>query len=371
MASMNEKDYYAILGVSKDATKDEIRKAFQQKARKLHPDVNKEPDAEERFKEVSEAYAVLSDDDKRKRYDAMRSGAPFSGGYSGGGYSSSPYGGASGPYAWGPFGASGFGRSANKKSRSYNPRAGADVVYELTVEAAKAAEGFYRGVTYQRYAPCDVCHGAGTVKSEHSETCPTCSGRGRMSVDFGSIFGMGVMDVECPECEGTGRVVADPCSACGGSGRTLTASEVVVNVPAGSHDGDEVRVKGMGNAGTNGEAAGDFVCRITVPEERLAPSQANGFYLVGMAIPFIVVGLLTGTLSSMTLFIAILLVVGLIKAFKGGIGKRARWWKNAASAVGNGASSGLMFAIFFGLMFSCSTLGRAGYMGPSGYGYIR
>ena len=278
MASMNDKDYYAILGVSKDASTEEIRKAFQQKARKLHPDVNKEPDAEERFKEVSEAYAVLSDDEKRRRYDAMRSGAPFAGGYSGqaprGGYGD-PF--AGGPYAWGPFGA-----STRRQSRAYRPRQGADVVIDVTVGADKAASGMRRGVTYQRYAACDHCHGTGSVEAEHSETCPTCGGRGRISVDLGSIFGIGVMEMECPECEGTGRVVADPCDVCGGTGRTLTASEVVVDIPAGSHDGDEVRVPGMGNAGTNGEAAGDFVCRVCVPEERLTPSQANGFALRGL-----------------------------------------------------------------------------------------
>ena len=360
MASMNDKDYYAILGVSKDASTEEIRKAFQQKARKLHPDVNKEPDAEERFKEVSEAYAVLSDDEKRRRYDAMRSGAPFAGGYSGqaprGGYGD-PF--AGGPYAWGPFGA-----STRRQSRAYRPRQGADVVIDVTVGAEKAATGMRRGVTYQRYAACDHCHGTGSVEAEHSETCPTCGGRGRISVDLGSIFGIGVMEMECPECEGTGRVVADPCDVCGGTGRTLTASEVVVDIPAGSHDGDEVRVPGMGNAGTNGEAAGDFVCRVCVPEERLTPSQANGFALIGFAVPFVVFGLLTRSLGSFSLFIAALVVAGLVMVVRGGVKLSRRWWRNAGMALGNGASQGFTIALFVTLMFSCTAgLGRVGYMG--------
>ena len=167
MASMNDKDYYAILGVEKDASTDDIRKAFQQKARKLHPDVNKEPDAEERFKEVSEAYAVLSDPDKRKRYDAMRSGNPFAGAGTGapaqpGGYAD-PFGFGGNPFGWGPFG----GTSSRGRSRAYRPRAGADVVYELTLDAQSAADGARRGVTYQRYASCDVCHGSGSVESDH------------------------------------------------------------------------------------------------------------------------------------------------------------------------------------------------------------
>ena len=157
MAAMNEKDYYAILGVEKDATGEQIRKAFQQKARKLHPDVNKEPDAEERFKEVSEAYAVLSDDAKRQRYDAMRSGSPFGG--AAGGYAN-PAGTAGGsytgdPFDWGfPFGGAYEGRRTTR-SRSYNPKAGADIVFEVTLDDQTASEGRRRGISYQRYATCE------------------------------------------------------------------------------------------------------------------------------------------------------------------------------------------------------------------------
>ena len=363
MASMNDKDYYAILGVEKDASTEEIRKAFQTKARKLHPDVNKAPDAEERFKEVSEAYAVLSDPDKRKRYDAMRSGSPFAGGaYSSpagsGGYGD-PFGGS--PFGWGPFGSGFGGASQRRRSRAYRPRAGADVVYELTLDAEAAEKGVRRGVTYQRYSACDACHGSGSVESDRPETCPTCGGAGHITVDTG-LFG--VMMMTCPECEGTGKVVADPCSACGGSGRTLTASEVVVDVPAGSHDGDEVRVPGMGNAGTNGSSAGDFVCRVCVPEERLTRSQASGFNFIGFAIPFLVLGLATSTLASLSLMVIIPVVVGAVLVVRDGIRLRARWWRNAGVAVANGISNGLMIALVFALMFSCTSgLGRGGYMG--------
>ena len=351
MASMNDKDYYAILGVEKDASTDDIRKAFQQKARKLHPDVNKEPDAEERFKEVSEAYAVLSDPDKRKRYDAMRSGNPFAGAGTGaptqpGGYAD-PFGFGGNPFGWGPFG----GMSSRGRSRAYRPRAGADVVYELTLDAQTAADGVRRGVTYQRYASCDVCHGSGSVESDHPATCPTCGGRGHITVDTG-LFG--VMAMTCPECEGTGRVVADPCSACGGSGRTLSASEVVVDVPAGTHDGDEIRVPGMGNAGTNGSEAGDFVCRVCVPEERLTRRQASGFNLIGFALPFLAFGLFAGTLSSLVVFIVLLVVFGGYFVVRDGIKGSARWWRNAGVAVLNGISNGFFMALFIAMMFSCT-----------------
>lgn len=366
MPSMNDKDYYAILGVERDASAEQIRKAFQQKARKLHPDVNKAPDAEERFKEVSEAYAVLSDPDKRARYDAMRSGSPFAsagpspaGGYGygqGGGFGDWPGG---SPFGWGPFGA-GFS-TQRRRSRSYNPRAGADIVMEVSVDAATAAAGSSRGVTYERYAPCDACHGTGSVSQGHPETCPTCHGLGEISVDTG-IFG--VMGMTCPECEGSGRVVASPCPACGGTGRTLTASEVVVDIPAGSHDGDEVRVAGMGNAGTNGSSAGDFVCRVCVPEERLTRRQATGFGFVGFAVPFAVVGLVSGSFSSVALVVGVLVALGVLQVLRDGVGRGPRWWRNAGIACANGAANGLMLAVFMFWMLSCSaSLGRGGYMG--------
>lgn len=372
MASMNDKDYYAILGVEKDASTEDIRKAFQQKARKLHPDVNKAPDAEEKFKEVSEAYAVLSDPEKRSRYDAMRSGSPFAGST---GTTGSPYAGGYGygggdPFGWGfPFGTNGYSRRASSRgrSRSYNPRVGSDVIFDLTLDAATAEKGASRGVTYQRYAACEVCHGKGSVQAEHSETCPTCHGTGRISVDLTGLFGFGVMDMECPECEGTGRVVADPCDACGGSGRVLTASEVVVSVPAGSHDGDLIRVKGMGNAGTNGSASGDFVCRVVVPEERLNPYQASGFRILGFDLPFLVFGALSNSLMGLLAFIVVIAAVGVAFVVRGGGFKtNSRWWRNALASLGNGAANGLLIALLMASMFSCTAAGP----GVRYYGFL-
>ena len=148
----------------------------------------------------------------------------------------------------------------------------------------------------------------------------------------------------CPECEGTGKVVADPCSVCGGSGRTLTASEVVVEVPAGSHDGDEVRVAGMGNAGTNGSSAGDFVCQVCVPEERLTRRQASGFNLIGFVVP----------LFAVTAFLVALLVVGAVLVIRDGLRASLRWWRNAGVATLNGLTNGVFMALFFMLLSSCS-----------------
>jgi len=369
MASMNEKDYYAILGVDKDATTDQIRRAFQQKARKLHPDVNKAPDAEEKFKEVSEAYAVLSDDAKRRRYDAMRSGGFAGYGGPANPYGSAGYGGDAGgyggsPFGWGfPFGGAYGGRGRDRaKARSYNPRAGADVVFNLELDDAQAKDGCRRGVTYQRYVSCDVCGGKGSIEHDHAETCPTCGGTGHIGVDLASLFGFGVLEVECPECEGTGKVVVDPCPSCGGSGRTLSASELVVEVPAGSHDGDEVRVKGMGNAGTNAMPAGDFVCRVGVASERLSQRQASGFYLLGFALPFVILGALS-TFSALWVFVAVMVVAGLFNMFRDGFVKSGRWWRSGLMSAVNGFSNGVFVAFVIMLFQSCASLGSRGYTG--------
>ncbi|MGI6755530.1 MAG: DnaJ domain-containing protein [Atopobiaceae bacterium] len=365
MASMNEKDYYAILGVDKSASADEIRRAFQQKARKLHPDVNKAPDAEEKFKEISEAYAVLSDADKRKRYDAMRSGAPFQsspssygyGGYGTYGSGQSPFGGQD-PFGFGGFPFGGGFRTTTRQSRSYNPRVGKDVAFTLDLTEDEAKRGTRRGVTYQRYAPCDVCHGQGSVTHGRPVTCPTCGGRGRMQVDLSGIFGFGVFEVECPECEGSGQVVEDPCTSCGGSGRVLTASEVVVEVPANSHDGDEIRIKDMGNAGTNGKESGDFVCRVGVASERITQRQAIGLEIIGFFLPFVILSLLGplfGYASSVSIMNLIMIGAGVVLTASDGIShKNGRWWKNAWLAMRSGLSLGFIIAILFMLMNSCA-----------------
>ncbi len=349
MASMNEKDYYAILEVDEKATTDEIRKAFQKKARKLHPDVNKEPDAEERFKEVSEAYAVLSDDNKRKRYDAMRSGVPFGGGVypggSGGGYAGgSPFGEGF------PFGGSWSGQKT--MPRSYRPRVGADVVCDMELDAKDAKSGVRRGITYQRFVACDVCHGSGSVEHTQPITCPTCGGAGRMKVDLGGmgLFGIGYFEVTCPECEGAGKVVADPCSSCGGSGRVLAASEVVVEIPPDSHNGTEVRVEGKGNAGTNGMESGDLICRVGVAEERLSTAQTSGFRFIGFSIPFIVIGILQPVLIAMTVIGVVMAAMGIVMVVREGLRANGRWWAQAGTAVVAGASSGLIVGLL--LMFS-------------------
>lgn len=362
MATMNEKDYYAILGVSKDASQREIQKAFQQKARKLHPDVNKAPDAEEKFKEVSEAYAVLSDEKKRARYDAMRSGRPYaagpsaspygggySGGYGGGGYAGgSPFGGGF------PFDMGGYSQRRRPGS-AYNPETGADVVVDVDLSAEQAKNGARRAVKYRRYEPCTHCHGSGSVSSESAHTCPSCGGTGTVEVDLSFLFGAGTFQTVCPECGGSGKVVADPCPDCGGSGRTPVVTEAVIEFPAGTHDGDTVRVKAMGHAGTNGASGGDLVGRARVASERLEDASRTGFYLAGFVLPFLILSAVSGVLSMFAVLCCIPFVMGITMVIKNGVRDRSSiWWKRGFSQVVNGAANGLLLALIAVSFASCA-----------------
>ena len=355
MATMNEKDYYAILGVEKDASKKEIQKAFQQKARKLHPDVNKAPDAEERFKEVSEAYAVLSDEDKRARYDAMRSGSPF-----GGSPSSSPYAGGYRPYPAGasPFDGFPFGGAWGQQRRggtAYRPENGADIVIDIELSGDEAKKGARKAVTYRRYEACSCCHGSGSVSSDHAHTCPSCGGRGHIDVDLSFLFGAGTFQSVCPECGGSGKVVADPCPECGGSGRIPVTSEAVISFPEGTHDGDLIRLSGMGHAGTNGAAGGDLVGRAHVSAERLEGRARTGFYVVGLVLPFLVLSALSGVFSVFALMCFVPLIMGLFMIVTDDVFHRSSlWWKRGLSQLFNGAVNGLMFAIVAVWLASCS-----------------
>ncbi|MDY4040681.1 MAG: DnaJ domain-containing protein [Collinsella sp.] len=360
MPAMNQKDYYAVLGVSRDADKKEIQKAFQKKARTLHPDINKAPDAEERFKEVSEAYAVLSEDQKRARYDAMRSGSPFvgapaagpsarpsAGGYPGG------FGGMGGfPFGF-PFDVAGTGR--RRGEAAYNPEAGADVVVEVDLTRDQARDGARRAVTYRRFDTCAHCHGSGSVASEHTRTCPTCGGAGAINVDLSFLFGAGAAQMQCPECGGTGKVVADPCPDCGGSGRRQVVSEAVVSFPAGTHDGDQVRVSGMGHAGTNGASTGDLVGRARVASERLEGRARTGFGLIGIAAPFLVLSAISGTFSVFALICLVPVVAGIASIVSANpLSRSPLWWRRGLIALANGAANSLIWALILVWFTSCS-----------------
>src|SRR5216683_1328900 len=265
-----EKDYYKALGVSKTATADEIKKSYRKLARKYHPDANKgDPKAEERFKEISEAYNVLSDDKRRKEYDDARSlfgggvrmpgSGGGGGGYNfdlgdlfGGGTSGGGTGGRLGDLLGGVFGG---GRSSQQR-----PRRGADVETEASLSFSDAIDGATVSLHLAGEGPCKVCRGTGAKAGTVPKVCPTCQGTGQSSRDLGSF----AFSEPCATCRGRGLVVDDPCATCGGSGRALSARTIQARIPAGVADGQRIKLKGKGAPGERGGPPGDLYVRVHV-----------------------------------------------------------------------------------------------------------
>lgn len=272
-----EKDYYKILGVSKNASSEEIKKAFRKIARDNHPDQHPgDTKAETRFKEASEANAVLSDPARRKEYDEARSlfggGVRFGrGGQPGatpGGFedlfrNASPSGGGLGDLFGGLFG--GGGGSARRTTQR-GPRRGADVEGEVTITFQQAVDGATVGMRFPTDNPCPTCRGTGAKAGTLPKVCPTCEGSGMVGTTSGGVFSM---SEPCPDCLGRGLKVEDPCPDCSGSGRARSATTVNVRIPAGVEDGQRIRVKGKGAPGENGGAAGDLYVTVHVTPHKL------------------------------------------------------------------------------------------------------
>ncbi len=287
MATSSHKDYYEILGVSKDASADDIKKAFRTKARTMHPDVCKEPGAEERFKELSEAYETLSDPDKKSRYDAVRAGGfttqnPYasSSGAAGSAWSGGAYNPFGGWASWGssPFGGYGSARPAGGQGTPYMRRQGATRSIQLELTREEAHKGCCKKVSYAHLESCPDCLGRGYAQGSEPAACGVCHGSGQVSVDMG-LF---VTNMACQACGGSGRVIKEACRTCGGTGTRQSRSTVEVNVPAGSHDGDELRVPGAGDAGRCGGASGDLKADLVVPSEHLTQGQEALFTALGV-----------------------------------------------------------------------------------------
>jgi molecular chaperone DnaJ len=254
-----DKDYYAALGVPKDASAADVKKAYRSLARELHPDKNKgDKAAEERFKDVSEAYATLSDPQKRAEYDEAR--ALFaSGGFrgsGGGGFSTVDLGdlfgggggGGLGDLFGGLFGGGGGGR------RARGPKRGGDVETEVTLDFAEAAQGVTVPLRLASPHACRTCGGSGAKPGTSPRTCPTCNGSGNVSVNQGPFS----LSQPCRDCRGRGRIVDEPCPDCAGSGVTTRERTLTVRIPAGVRDGQRIRLKGRGSPGDNGGPPGDL-----------------------------------------------------------------------------------------------------------------
>ncbi|MGA1775095.1 MAG: molecular chaperone DnaJ [Nitriliruptoraceae bacterium] len=259
-----ERDYYATLGVSKDATADELKRAYRRLARELHPDANpNDPDAERRFKEVGEAYAVVGDAERRREYDELRRlgaagmGGGFPGGFPGGaGGFPGGFGGADLGDLLGQMFGGGTGRGARGRAR---PRRGADVETDVHLAFEDALEGVSTTIALTGDAPCEDCRGTGAADGRRV-TCPACGGRGENVVDQG-LFSFAQ---PCARCGGAGSVVESPCRTCRGSGRVTRPRRLQVRIPAGVRDGAVVRIQGRGAPGRDGGPAGDVLVRVHV-----------------------------------------------------------------------------------------------------------
>lgn len=269
-----EKDYYKVLGVSSDAQPDEIKKAFRKLARQFHPDQNKHnPEAEERFKEVSEANAVLSDAEKRKEYDEAR--RLFGGGGGGFRFPRQSQGGNPNDlfngYATAEdvnigdlFGGL-FGGGAQRRP-SRGPKRGADVEGEVTLDFADALAGATVTLQTSSDAACGTCRGTGARPGTQPTVCRACQGNGMQTSASGGVF---AVTEPCRECRGRGMIVTDPCPACAGSGRARSTRSMQVRIPAGVTDGQKIRIKGKGGAGENSGASGDLYVLVHVRPHRV------------------------------------------------------------------------------------------------------
>ena len=270
----SKRDYYEVLGVSRDADQRTIKRAFLKLARTLHPDVNKEPDAEVRFKEVNEAYSVLSDERKRANYDQF--GNPDGPGGFGSEYvdMSDIFGGG-----FGDIFDSFFGGGANRGGRAARTR-GRDMGITLRISLREAAAGCTKTLAYDRLSPCDDCNGTGVADGGHEKVCSRCKGTGRVVEVQRTIFGQMQSQTTCPTCNGSGRVVDKPCDTCEGEGRTPSHETVKVEIPAGIHSGQSIRLEGRGEAGVRGDTSGDLVVTIQITEDEAFDRQGDDLYTV-------------------------------------------------------------------------------------------
>ena len=264
-----KRDYYEVLGVSKGTSDDEIKKAYRKLAKKYHPDMNPgDKEAEAKFKEVNEAYSILSDSEKRARYDQFGhagvdpnygAGGP-GGGFGGFDMGDIDLGDIFGSFFGGGFG--GFGGSAS--SRRNGPQKGESLRASLTISFEEAAFGCEKEINLNRTEECEACHGSGAEPGTTAETCPDCRGTGVVRVQQRTGGFAFSSTAPCSRCRGTGKIIHTPCKACGGSGSVKKTKRVTVSIPAGIDDGQAISLRGQGNAGKNGGPAGDLIVAVHV-----------------------------------------------------------------------------------------------------------
>ena len=278
---MNNTEFYDRLGVSKDASQDEIKKAYRKMSKKYHPDINKEPGAEEKYKEVQEAYETLSDEQKRAAYDqygAAGSNGGFGGGAGGfGGFDGAGFGGFEDIFS-SFFGGGGGMRNPNA------PRQGDDLQYRVNLSFEEAVFGVKKEVAYNRESTCSTCSGTGAKSGTSPVTCSRCHGSGVINVDTQTPLGMMRRQVTCDVCHGTGKEIKEPCHTCHGTGHERKTHKVSVKIPAGVETGQQIRLAGQGEAGFNGGPYGDLFVVINVnPSDKFTRDGSTIYYTLNIS----------------------------------------------------------------------------------------
>ncbi len=262
-----KRDYYEVLGVSKGASDDDLKRAYRKLAKKYHPDVNPgDKDAEAKFKEVNEAYSVLSDKEKRARYDQFgHAGVDPSYGGGAGGFGGFDMGDIDLGDIFGSFfGGGGFGGFGGGGGRRNGPQKGESLRASLTITFEEAAFGCEKEISLNRTEPCDACQGSGCEPGTTADTCPDCRGTGTVRIQQRTPLGVMASTATCSKCRGTGKIIHTPCKACGGTGSVKKSKRITVTIPAGIDDGQAISLRGQGNAGKNGGPAGDLIVSVRV-----------------------------------------------------------------------------------------------------------
>ncbi|MDY0408488.1 molecular chaperone DnaJ [Virgibacillus soli] len=267
---MSKRDYYEVLGVEKSAGKDDIRRAYRKLARKYHPDVSKEEGAEEKFKEVKEAYEVLSDEQKRAQYDQFgHAGAQGQG-----------FGGFGGSQDFGGFGDifDMFFGGGGRRNDPNAPQQGADLQYTIVLDFEEAIFGKETEIKIPTEEECKTCHGSGAKPGTQPSTCSHCHGTGQLNTEQNTPFGRIVNRRACHYCQGTGKIITDKCTTCSGSGRVKKHKTIKISIPAGIDEGQQIRVSGKGEAGVNGGPPGDLYVVVNVRNHPIFERDGDNIY---------------------------------------------------------------------------------------------
>lgn len=274
---MANKDFYEVLGIDKSASDEDIKRAFKKLALKYHPDRNQgDAEAEEKFKDINEAYQVLSDPEKRQRYDQFGN-ADFNG--AGGGFDGFDFGGFGGfGDIFGDIFGGGFGGFGGGGAKN-GPRKGADLEYDLTLTFEEAMTGCEKEIKVTRREKCETCGGSGAKAGTSPKTCSKCGGRGRIQVQRRTPLGVMSTTTTCDACHGEGKIIEEPCQTCKGSGKERKTRSITINIPAGVDTGNVMPLRGQGEAGENGGPAGDLYINIRVMTHKTFKRKGNDIHM--------------------------------------------------------------------------------------------